>query len=185
MAIPTSEGTETPAEGASGGFPEGSIDETVMVWESVHLGPFQTEIIEGWVKPLLRDTSYVMITPLRAEGQPWETKLLPPGLHILHAYTHLKNGSGRVSLVVRNVSGSNIFLKKGVPVVWVVSASLVPPAKLSPEMEATLGVESQPKPMLVAVRQEKLLEKLNLDGLVHWSPENECSGSKRASSGLS
>ena len=26
--------------------------------------------------------------------------------------------------------------------------------------------------MLVAVRQEKLLEKLNLDGLAHWSPEN-------------
>ena len=26
--------------------------------------------------------------------------------------------------------------------------------------------------MSVAVRQEKLLEKLNLDGLAHWSPEN-------------
>ena len=26
--------------------------------------------------------------------------------------------------------------------------------------------------MLVAARQEKLLEKLNLDGLAHWSPEN-------------
>ena len=26
--------------------------------------------------------------------------------------------------------------------------------------------------MSVAVRQEKLLEKLNLDGLTHWSPEN-------------
>ena len=26
--------------------------------------------------------------------------------------------------------------------------------------------------MLVVVRQEKLLEKLNLDGLAHWSPEN-------------
>ena len=39
-------------------------------------------------------------------------------------------------------------------------------------MEAALGVESRPKAMLVAVRQEKLLEKLNLDGLAHWSPEN-------------
>ena len=58
------------------------------------------------------------------------------------------------------------------PVAWVVSASLVLPAELSPEMEAALGVESQPKPMSVAVRQEKLLEKLNLDGLALWSPEN-------------
>ena len=114
-----------------------------MVWESVHLGPFQTKIIEGRVKPFLGYTSYVMITPLRAKGRPQETKLLPLGLHVLHAYTRLKNGSGRVSLVVRNVSDSHIFLKKDVPVVQVVSA-----------------------------RQEKLLEKLNLDGLAHWSPEN-------------
>ena len=39
-AIPTSEGAETPEEGASGGSPEGSIDELVTVWESVCLGPF-------------------------------------------------------------------------------------------------------------------------------------------------
>ena len=57
-----------PVEGASGGSPEGSINELVMVWESACLRLFQTEIIEGRVKPLLGDTSYVMITPLRAEG---------------------------------------------------------------------------------------------------------------------
>ena len=77
-----------------------------------------------------------------------------------------------MSLVVRNVSDSHIFLKNGVPVAQVVSASLVPPMELSPEMEAVLGMESRPEPLSVAVRQEKLLEKLNLDGLAHWSPEN-------------
>ena len=56
MTVPTSKGAETPVEGASGGSPEGSINELVTVPESVHLGPFQTEIIEGWVKPLLRST---------------------------------------------------------------------------------------------------------------------------------
>ena len=172
VAVPTSGGAETQVKGASGEPLEGSIDKLVMVWESICLGPFQTKIIEGWVKPLLGDTSRVMIIPLRVEGQPQETKPLPPGLHILHAYTHLKNGSGKVSLVVRNVSDSHIFLKKYVPVARVMSASLVPPVKLSPEMEAALGAESQPKPMSVAVRQEKLLEKLNLDGLAHWFPQN-------------
>ena len=54
----------------------------------------------------------------------------------------------------------------------VVSASLVQPIELSPEMEAALGAESRPKPMSVVVRQEKLLEKLNLDRLASWSPEN-------------
>ena len=117
MAVPASGGAGTWVEGASGGPPEGSIYELVMVWESICQGPFQTEIIEGWVKPLLGDTSHVIITPLRVEGRPWETKPLPPGLHVLHAYTHLKNSNGKVSLMVRNVSDSHIFLKKGVPVV--------------------------------------------------------------------
>ena len=70
------------------------------------------------------------------------------------------------------MSDSHIFLKKGVPVARVVLASLVQPVELSPEMEATLGAESQPKPLSVAVRQERLLVKLNLDGLANWSPGN-------------
>ena len=74
--------------------------------------------------------------------------------------------------MVRNMSNSHIFLKKGVPVVRVISASLVPPTELSPEMEATLGMEAKPEPMSVMARQEELLEKLNLDGLAHWSPRN-------------
>ena len=113
-----------------------------------------------------------MITLLRVEDQPWEAKPLPLRLHVLHAYTRLKNGSSKVSLIVRNVSDSHIFLKKGVLVVCVMSALPVLPTELSPEMEATLGTESQPKPMSVAVRQKKLLQKLNLDRLAHWSPGN-------------
>ena len=158
---------ENQAEGASGGPQEVDVDELVMVRESVHLGPFQTEIIEGRVKPLLGDMAHIMITLLRVEGQPWEAKPLPLRLHVLHAYRRLKNGSSKVSLVVRNISDSHIFLKKGVLVARVMSASPVPPTELLPEMEATQGAESRPEPMSVAVRQEKLLEKLNLDGLAH------------------
>ena len=70
------------------------------------------------------------------------------------------------------MSDSQVFLKKGVPVARVVSALLVPPTELSPELEATLDEEPRPEPLSVAARQEKLLEKLNLDRLTHWSPEN-------------
>ena len=172
MVIPSPEGAESLEEGACGGSLEVNFNELVTVWESIRLGPFQTEIIEGRVKPLLGSTLYVMITPLKAEGRQRETKPLPLGLYVLHAYTHLKNGSGRVSLVVRNVSDSQIFLKKGMPVARVVSAMLVPPVELSPEMEAALCEESTLEPLSVAARQEKLLEKLNLDRLAHWFPEN-------------
>ena len=77
-----------------------------------------------------------------------------------------------MSLVVRNASDSHIFLKKGVQVACVVLATQVPPAGLSLEMEAALSVESRPEPLTVTERQEKLLEKMNLEGLSHWSPEN-------------
>ena len=46
------------------------------------------------------------------------------------------------------------------------------PAELSPEVQAALGNEVWPEPLLVATQQEKLLEKLNLDGLSSWTPRN-------------
>ena len=117
--------------------------------------------------------AHIMVTSLKVgEGQLMDSRPLPPGLHVLHTYMHLKNGSSRVSLVVRNMSDSHIFLKKGIPVVRVMSASPVPPTELSPEMEAVLGIEARPETMSVVVRQDKLLEKQNLDGLAHWSPGN-------------
>ena len=152
MAVLPSGSAEAQSECASRGTQEVEVDELVMVRESLHLGPFQTEIIAGQVKSLLRDTAHVMITPLREEGQLQRARPLPLGLHVLHAYIHLKNGSGKVSLIVSNVSDSYIFLKKGVPVARVVSASPVPPMELSPEMEAALGMESQPECMSVAAR---------------------------------
>ena len=138
---------EAQSEGASGGPQEVDVDELVTVRESVCLGPFQTEIIEGQVRPLFGDTAHMMITPLNVgEGQLWEARPLLPGLHVLHAYMRLKNGSGRVSLMVRNMSDSHIFLK-GVPVARVMMVSPMLPTELSPEMEATLGMEARPEPM--------------------------------------
>ena len=112
---------EAQSEGASGGPQEVDVDELVMVRESVCLERFQTEIIEGWVKPLFGDTAHMMITALKAgEDQLWEARPLPPRLHVLHVYTHLKNGSSKISLMVRNMPNSHIFLKKGVLVAQVV-----------------------------------------------------------------
>ena len=75
-------------------------------------------------------------------------------------------------MVVRNMSESPIFLKKGVHVARVVSASPVPSTELSPEMEAILGAEAEWEPMSVAKWQERLLGKLNLDGPSNWTPQN-------------
>ena len=137
------------------------------------LGPFQTQIIECKTKPLLGESAHVMVMPLKAgEAQAGRAQPLPPGLHILHMYTWLKMSGNEVSVVVRNMSDSPIYLKKGVQVACIVSALQVPPAELSPKMEVILGAETVHEPMSVTMWQEKLLEKLNLDGLSNWTPRN-------------
>ena len=130
------------------------LDEPVFIRENGRLGPFQTQILEYRVKPLIGESAHVMVMPLRAgETQPGGAWPLPPGLHILHAYTRLK-------------------MKKGVQVTRVVSMSPVLPVELSPEWEAILGMEDKWEPLSVVERQTKLLEKLDLDGLSNWTPRN-------------
>ena len=63
-----------------------------------------------------------------------------------------------------------IFLKKGMWVVHVVSVMLAPPEE-APSEQAE-GTQALKEWMTVQERQEKLLEKLNLDGLSEWSPRN-------------
>ena len=160
---PAGEGAVTPE--SSLGL---DVDKPVLMKENVRLGPFQTQIIECRIKPLLGESAHVLMTPSKPGGaQP-----LPPGLHVLHMYTKLKMSSSKVSMVVSNMSKSPIFLKKGVQVAQVVSASPVLPTELPSEMEATLGAEAMQEPMSVTTQQEKLLEKLNLDGCSNWIPQN-------------
>ena len=149
------------------------LDKPVFMKENVRLGPFQTQILECRVKPLTRESAHIMVTPLRAgETQPGGAWPLPPGLHVLHAYTRLKMSSSKVSVVVRNMSESSIFLKKGIQVARVVSTLPVLPAEISLEMEVVLGAEDRQQPLSVAEQQRKLLEKLDLDGLSNWTPRN-------------
>ena len=184
--------TSTPVdEGATASVapPDQEIDELVFMKESMRLGPFQTQIIECKTKPLLGESTHVMIMPLRVyEAQPDGVWPLLPGLHVLHAYTWLKMSSNKVSIVVRNMLDSPIFLKKGIRVACLVPALPVPPMELTPKMEAAQGTEVECEPMTVATWQKKLLEKLNLDGLriglqEMWLPQESSSWLSMTSSG--
>ena len=113
------------------------IGEPILVKENVKLGQFQTQILECKVKPLLGETALVMVCPIRV-GETQLTGMHPlhPGLHVLHALKRLKMGSGKVSIVVCNMSDSPIYLKKGMRIARVESTLPVPPAELSPEVQA-------------------------------------------------
>ena len=41
------------------------VDKPVYIKESVQVGPFQTQILECRVKPLLGESAHVMVTPLQ------------------------------------------------------------------------------------------------------------------------
>ena len=149
------------------------LDEPVFMKENVRVGPFQTQILECRVKPLIGESTHILVTPMRAgEAQPGGVWPLPPELHVLYTYTRLKMNNSNVSMVVRNMSESVILLKKGVQVVRMVSTLPVPPTEISPEMEVVLGAEDRCQPLSVAEQQQKLLEKLDLDGLRNWTPQN-------------
>ena len=107
-----------------------------------------------------------------AEVESGKAHPLPPGLQVLHTYTMLTADSKHVSIVVWNMTYSAIFLKKGMYIVHVVSAMLVPPAELPLEEETVEGMEVPQEQLSVKEWQEKMMDKLNLDGLSEWSPCN-------------
>ena len=111
---------------------------------------FQTQILKCKVKPLLRETTLVMVCPIRVgETQLAGTCQLHPGLLVLHLLTRLKMGSDKVSVVVCNMLDSPIYLQKGMRIARMESTLPVPPAELSPEVQAALGKEIQLEPLSV------------------------------------
>ena len=127
-------------------------DEPILVKEHVKLGPFQTQILECKVKPLLRETVLMMVCPIRVgETQLAGIRPLHPGLHVLHTIMRLKMGSGKVSVVVCNMLDSPIYLKKGTRIAHMESALPIPPAELFLEVQAALGEDMQPGPLLVVM----------------------------------
>ena len=105
-----------------------------------------------------------MVVPIRhAYVESGKACPLPPGLQVLHAYTMPKAGNKHVSIVVRNMMDSAIFLKKGEHVVHVLSVTLVPLVEVPSEQVE--GVEAPREQMSVQEWQEKLMDKLNLNGL--------------------
>ena len=99
-----------------------------------------------------------------------ESTFTTPGLQVLHAYTMLTAGSKQVSIVVQNMMDSAIFFKKGVHVAHIVSVMLVPPEEVPSEQDE--GAQAPKEQLSVQEQQEKLMDKLNLDGLSEWSPHN-------------
>ena len=162
----------TPGRGAEeANMPrEKEVDAVVEMKSSTHVGPFQMEILEGRLSQAPTHNTHVMVTPLGCtEAKRDGGHQLPPGIQVLHVYTTLTANSKQIPIVVRNVTDQAIFLKKGAQVAHVVSVDLAPLEEAPSKLEDTQTAKER---MTVRERQDKLLEKLNLDGLSEWTPRN-------------
>ena len=107
---------DTPEKGAeeNNAPREKEVDAVVEVRSSTHVGPFQTEILEGRISQAPTHDTHVMVTPVGCAELKWDRgHQLPPGLQVLHVYTTLTVGCKQISIVVRNMTEQAIFLKKG------------------------------------------------------------------------
>ena len=125
-------------EGAEGPDMPGEkeVDTVVEMRSSTHVGPFQTENLDGKIAQAPTHDTHVMVTPIGCADLKWDGGCqLPPGIQVLHVYTTLMAGCKQISIVVRNVTDQAIFLKKGVQVAHVVSVNLVPQEEVPSKQE--------------------------------------------------
>ena len=114
-----------------------------------------------------------MVIPVRF-GDPWGLKIKPllPGIQVPYMFTLQKRGSGKVSIVMRNVSESPIYLKKGIQVTCLVSVMPILPSTPALLLGVVTALEAIAEPLSMVEWQAKLLEKLDLSGLENWAPRN-------------
>ena len=104
------------------------VDTVIEMGSSAHVGPFQTEILEGKISQAPVCDTHVMVMPVGRVGLKQDRGCqLPPRLQVLHTYTTMMAGCKQISIVVRNMTDQAIFLKKGVRVAHVVSATIATP----------------------------------------------------------
>ena len=149
------------------------MDVPVYVREGIRVETFQMQILECKVDPLQEELAEVMVIPVRTGG-PWgaKIKLLLPGLQVPYVFTVQKRGSDKVSIVVRNVSESPIYLKKGIQVTRLVPTMPIPPSTSALVLGGVTALEAVAEPLSMVKWQAKLLEKLDLSGLKNWAPRN-------------
>ena len=72
----------------------GEVDEVVKMNDSIHVGPFQAEILEGRVTRAPAYDTHVMVVPIRCtKVERGRAQQLSLGLQVLHAYAMLTAGS--------------------------------------------------------------------------------------------
>ena len=122
------------------------LDEPVLLKDRVIIPAFESQIVHVRTQRTFMKGHYLNI--MVQLPYPEDKAKLPVGLYVQRVYTKLKDGSGNVSMVLRNGTGKHMHLTAGWLVGHIVAANLVPDAVASPELEAKLAKVGKPEATL-------------------------------------
>ena len=153
------------------------LDSEVKLVKDTTIGPFETVEAKGVLRktPNHYKRVNVVVDDLR-EGQHCGD------IAVVHRLQILKPGSDRIPVILQNLSGRTLKLKRGTNVAHVEDSQVVPPLDSSVIQENTYGKatgnipeESQSENSLEKNddRLSKILEKSDLEGIESWTEQQQ------------
>ena len=155
------------------------LDSDVKLVGDIILGPFETIKMKGILRktPNHYKRMNVMVNDL-GERRPYKD------IAVVHQLQVLKPGSDRISMVLGNLSGRTLKLKKGTNVAHVEASQVVPlfnepleRGDVCEKVTEDITKESQSGDLTKekGKRMSKILEKLDLTGIESWTEQQQCS----------
>ena len=138
------------------------LNEVVRTSGKVQVPPFGHKIIHGKTSLILQGYKMNVMT----HGLEKRSPQLPLGIEVLYSYATLTTGSDRIAVSLQNTTEDWVLIDKGVPIVRMEAANLVPPV-------TTDFITSKPQTQKLSEeeRQKALMEKLDLSGLAGWDED--------------
>ena len=126
----------------------------------------------------------MVVKPAKGEGRTF------PGLQVINTMVRMKNGSNKVSVVLRNTTNKDIRVPPKAPIAKVINANVIPPAivrqedlsKIEEKVQdicQTGDEENEKTPLTEPERISKLLASLDVEGLQdrrRWSEKEAKDG---------
>ena len=138
------------------------LNEMVRTSSKVKVPPFGHKIIHGKTSLILQGYKMNVMT----HGLEKRSPQLPLGIEVLYSYATLTTGSDQIVVSLRNTTEDWVLIDKGVPIVRMEAANLVPPVTAN-----FITSKPQTQKLLEEERQKALMEKLDLSGLAGWTDD--------------
>ena len=155
------------------------LDSNVKLVKDMTIGPFETVEAKGILNktPNHYKRINVVVNDLRKNQYCRD-------IAVVHQLQILKPGSDRIPVVLWNLSGRTLKLKRGTSVAHAEASQVVPPLDSSLVREdmcekVTKHIpkenQSEDSPEKDDERLPKILEKLDLEGIESWTDKQQCS----------